>query len=134
MIEVFCVMEQPGEDDFLVLLRKKDSGEWGGVEMADGARPAPAVEQAVGVRALHLWPLCDRVRQDPVEGDRRNPERLERTHLGAVLGDGDLLVDGAEWAVVAYDDAAAMVPEGDRRILSLARQGAWIHKAGQLEA
>ena len=129
MIEVFCVMEQPGEDDFLVLLRKKDSGEWGGVEMADAVRPD--VEDAVGVRAVHLWPLCERVRREAVAGERRS---LERTHLGAVLGDGVLAVDAGEWAVVPYDDAAAMVPESERRLLSLARQGAWIHKAGQLEA
>jgi hypothetical protein len=134
MIEIYCVIEDPAEDDFVCLLRKNEAGAWGGLPVAESsAHLFSAVKSAVGGSVQHMWPLCDRVRDEaPAHGDRRQPEKISRTHLGALVGAEGLLLDG-EWAAVPFDDASAMVPEGDRRVLALARQGAWIHKVAQVE-
>ena len=134
MIEIYCVIEDPAEDDFVCLLRKNEAGAWGGLPVSESASHlSAAVKNAVGGSVQHLWPLCDRVRDEtPERGERRQPESLVRTHLGALLGSDGLALEG-EWAAVPFDDASRMVPEGDRRVLALARQGAWIHKVAQVE-
>ena len=133
MIEIYCVIEDPAEDDFVCLLRKNESGAWGGLPISETAPHLfAAVKNAVGGSVQHVWPLCDRVHHEPRGDDRRQPESLYRTHLGAIVGAEGLALDG-EWAAVPFDDASKMVPEGDRRVLALARQGAWIHKVAQVE-
>lgn len=136
MIEIYCVIEEPGEDDFVCLLKKNERGAWGGLSVADDAIPTSAVATAVGGDVAHVWPLCDRVKEEPPPretGERRNEERRERTPLGALVG-GRLALPQGEWAVVGFDDAYEMVAETERRVLTLARQGAWIHKVAQVEA
>lgn len=137
MIEIYCVIEEPGEDDFVCLLKKDSTGAWGGLSVADDAILSTAVENAVGGDVQHVWPLCDRVKEEPPPretGDRRADERRTRTHLGALLGGRRLALPQGEWAVVGFDEACEMVGEAERRVLTLARQGAWIHKVAQVEA
>jgi hypothetical protein len=135
MIEIYCVIEDPAEDDFVCLLRKNEAGAWGGLSLPDSAILSSAVEEAVGAEVTHVWPLCDRLQEEPPPrtGDRREPVRAERTRLGAMVGSGSLALDGGEWAVVPFDDACDMVPADERRVLTLARQGAWIHKVALVE-